>query len=133
MILTLREYRDTTSRLHPHFDAIERALDSAEPYTSKFVAKRIEFQAQRLIENLAFGAGLYDPVHLPPWRNALLNIEQVRAEWNRLLELEFETDRLEESINTFLQVRSRVQELKEMAAAFIRTEDEEEQVGKAYR
>ena len=81
MILTLREYRDTTSRLRPHFDAIERALDSAEPYTSKFVAKRIEFQAQRLVENLAFGAGLYDPAHLPPWRNALLNIEQVRAEW----------------------------------------------------
>jgi len=133
MILTLREYRDTTSRLRPHFDAIVRTLDSAGPYTGKFGAKHIKFQAQRLIENLGFGAGLYDLAHLPPWRDALLSIEQVRAEWDRLLGMTFDTDRLEESINTFLRVRSKMEEIKEMARAFIRAEDEEEQVGKAYR
>ena len=133
MIVSLRVFREITSRLRPHFDAIERTLDSAEPYTAKFGTKHMVFQAQRLIENLGFSTGLYDLVHLPPWRNADTTIDQVRAEWDRLLELEFGTERLEESINAYQRVKAEVEEIRKMGEAIIREEDQEEQVGKAYR
>ena len=112
MITTVRKFVRRADIMRPHFVAIECALADATPNTGEFAS--VEFEAQRLIENFGFAAGIYDKDHLPTWRGKKTTIEQVRAEWMRLQDVKFDIRRVAAHIQNTERVKENLRRLQEI-------------------
>ena len=122
VIVTVRKFVRRADIMGPHFDAIERALAAAMPDGV--------FEAQRLIGVFGRAAGIYDPGHQPPWHGGVrTTIDEVRAEWLRLQDVQFDVRRVVEYLREMDSIRAKVNKVKKdldaLAAADAVAEEDE--------
>ena len=115
MITTVRKFVKIAEIMRPHFDAIERSLATPDGV----------FEAQRLIGVFGRAAGIYDPVHHPPWYGGVRTIDEVRAEWLRLQDVRFDARRIIEYIREMDSIRAKVNKVREGMAILDAAEDED--------